>query len=215
MAFQLKKGGSFELSKGIQNILVGLGWNPSAKAGEAFDLDAHAFGLVHPGGDPNKATFWDDGTKKFPLALSYANFNPGGACLNAPEVNPKAFKTPGGEMIHLGDERTGASAGDDESIQIALARLPKEVNEVAFWVTIHEAAKRQQTFGQVKDAYIHIIDKDSNSELCRYNLNEQFVTEQSVQVGSMVRKADGSWQFVAVGSGAKVELGDILDKYCG
>jgi len=210
MSFQVQKGGKFQIDKGITNVTVGLGWQPAAKAGEAFDLDAHAFALVHPGGDASKAGFYTVGGK-YPLTLTYANAHPDGDCVKASENGPKAFKTPGGEMVHVGDNRTGVGDGDDETIQIALGRLPAEVAEVAIWVTIYEGETRGQTFDRVADAYIRVL-ADGGRELCRYNLNEKFVGAQAVQVGSLVRGGAG-WQFVAVGTGSRAGLLDILGQY--
>lgn len=52
MAISLTKGGNVNLSKeapNLTNIAVGLGWNPRATDGQAFDLDAIAF-LVNESG---------------------------------------------------------------------------------------------------------------------------------------------------------------------
>ena len=46
MAISLTKGGNVNLSKeapNLTNMAVGLGWNPRATDGQAFDLDAVAF----------------------------------------------------------------------------------------------------------------------------------------------------------------------------
>lgn len=46
MAISLTKGGNVNLSKEaptLTNMTVGLGWNPRATDGQAFDLDAIAF----------------------------------------------------------------------------------------------------------------------------------------------------------------------------
>ena len=208
MSFNLQKGGKFQIKKTINNVLIACGWNPSVKPGEVFDLDAHAFGLVHPGGLAEKATFYNPGGGSFPLALTYANEEK----VPAPEVGPKAFKSPDGSMIHRGDNRTGAGDGDDEQVQVDLGKLPPEVAEVAVWVTIYDAAKRKQSFDRVSDAFARVMNSDTGEELCRYPLNEKFVGSRSVHVGSLVRTGS-QWEFVAVGAGAAVELGDILAKY--
>ena len=211
MGFNLNKGGKFQISKGIGSVLVGCGWTPAAKAGEAFDLDSHAFALVHPGNSPEQATFYSPSNGCYPLALTYANAD---EMVKATDVGAKAFRSADGSMVHLGDNRTGVGEGDDEQMKLALNQLPADVAEVAIWVTIHEAGKRKQTFQRVEKPYVRVLDSDSGEELCKYPLNEKFASAKSVHVGSLVRSGTG-WQFEAVGAGVEVELGEILGKYAG
>lgn len=199
--FNLSKGGSFNIKKGLLSLLVGLGWNPAAGAGEEFDLDAHAFGLA--GGKHRE----QDG--RATLALTYAN---GSETEKAPEVGPKAFKTKGGEMTHLGDNRTGDGDGDDEQIRVSLDKLPADLDEVAVWVTIHEGAKRGQDFGRVDGAYVRVADASTGEELCKYALAEKFAGAKSLHVGSLKRSGD-AWAFTAVGSPIQGELGEVLAGY--
>lgn len=207
MSFQLKKGDKFQIKKSIGSVLLGCGWDPALK-GETFDLDASAFGLVHPGSQADKARFYSPGGDSYPLALTYANAER----VKAPEIGPKAFKSPDGSMMHHGDNRTGVGKGDDEIIEVNLEMLPAEVVEVALWVTIYEAGARKQTFERVNDAFARVLNKDTGEELCRYPLTQKFVGAKSVHVGSLVRTGS-NWEFVAVGVGAPVELGDIIEKY--
>ena len=192
--FQLEKGGRFQIDKGVRRVRIGLGWD----AGDNFDLDGSAFGLVKlPSGKP---MFYGDGSH----AVCYANTE-----LKRPDGT---FATVDGSIVHSGDNRTGAGTGDDEVITVDLDKLPADVVEVAVWVTIYKAHERRQSFGLVKNSYIKISDVDANADLAEYKLREEFSDSTSVQVGSLVR--DGrTWTFAAVGSGAGVELGQVLEQY--
>ncbi len=201
MSFNIKKGGSFSFKKSLNTILIGCGWDVSVRSGENYDIDSHALALI--GGE-----LYSVGGE-YPLALSYAN----GSLPKAPEIGAKAFRTANSEMIHRGDNRTGAGEGDDEQIEVQLGMIPPQVTEIALWATIYESDTRRQSFDKIGNAYIRVMDKDNNIELCRYSLNEKFMNATAVQVAALMRQPDGGWQFVAIGNGAKADLGDILAQY--
>ena len=101
---------------------------------------------------------------------------------------------------HMGDNLTGDGDGDDEQITIELDKIPANIEKIAFTVTIYDADARKQNFGQVSNAFIRIVDADTNTELIRYDLGEDFSIETAVVVGELYRNA-GEWKFNAIGSG--------------
>jgi len=175
MAVSLSKGGNVNLSKEVPNlnkIVVGLGWAERATDGVAFDLDASAFLL--------KA---DDKVR------SDKDF-----CFYGEKI------VADGAVQHAGDDRTGAGAGDDETIKIELSRVPVDINRVVFCVTIDEGETRHQNFGQVRNAYIRVINEDGGVELARYDLSEDASTETAMIFGELYRNGT-DWKFRAVGQG--------------
>ncbi len=176
MAISLQKGQKVDLTKGNANlskIVVGLGWDVNKySGGYDFDLDAAAF-LLGPNG---KVT-------------SDADF-----------VFYNNLKHASGSVMHLGDNLTGSGEGDDEQIKVDLAKVPANIDKIDFTVTIYDADVRQQNFGQVSNAFIHIVDEVTNQELIRYDLGEDFSIETAVVVGELYRK-NGEWKFNAIGSG--------------
>lgn len=197
-SFKLEKGNKFSVDKGIKRILIGLGWDESGTT-KPVDVDAHVFGCVlNASGNP---VFYNDGSH----AVTYAN---GGLKKNA----DKSFETLDGSIRHTGDNRTGNGAGDDESIQIDIDKLPAELVELSVFLTIHDAKARGQNFGLIKNSFVRLVDQDSGAELCRYDLANEFQDAITIQVGSFVNGA-GNWSFKAVGAGTSVEdLGGILEK---
>lgn len=175
MAVSLKKGGNVSLSKeapGLSAITVGLGWDPRATDGKEFDLDASAFTLKADGKVRADGDF-----------IFYNN-----------KVSSD------GSVVHNGDNRTGEGAGDDETIDIDLAKVPAEVDKVAIAVTIDEADTRGQSFGQVGGAFIRVMNKDGGAEIARYDLSEDYSTETAVIFGEIYRNGS-DWKFRAVGQG--------------
>lgn len=188
MSISLSKGQKVDLTKGnpgLKNIMVGLGWDVNAfDSGADFDLDAAAFMLGADGKCPTDKEF-----------VFYGN-----------------LKHSSGSVNHMGDNLTGEGEGDDEQIQIDLSKIPANIEKVAFTVTIYEADKRGQNFGQVSNAFIRIVDESSNAELIRYDLGEDFSIETAVVVGELYRN-NGEWKFNAIGSGFQGGLGALCGHY--
>ena len=188
MPISLQKGQKVDLTKGnpsLKHELVGLGWDVNKyDGGFDFDLDASAFLLGANGQTPNTDAF-----------IFYGN-----------------LKHPSGAVEHMGDNLTGEGEGDDEQIQVDLTKIPDSIDKIAFTVTIYEAEQRRQNFGQVSNAYIRIVDSDTNKELIRYDLGEDFSIETAIVVGEIYRHG-GGWKFNAVGSGFQGGLAALCANY--
>ena len=186
MAISLQKGQKIDLTKGnpgLSKIIVGLGWDVNKYDGQAqFDLDSSVFLLDASGKATNEKNF-----------VYYGN-----------------LKAPGVE--HTGDNLTGEGDGDDEQIKIDLTAIPEDVDKIAFTVTIYEAEKRKQSFGQVSNAFIRIVDENTKQELVRYDLGEDYSIETAIVVAELYRNNE-EWKFNAVGSGFSGGLGALAKNY--
>ena len=112
--------------------------------------------------------------------------------------------------IHLnGDNRTGAGAGDDEVISVNLKQVAPNVEKILLAVTIYDAVNRRQTFGQVNNSYIRLIDKNENKEIARFDLKDNYSTETAVIFGELVRNGS-NWVFHSIGDGHQVDLNGLL-----
>ncbi|CAM4213210.1 TerD family protein [Paenibacillus typhae] len=188
MAINLSKGQKIDLTKtnpGLSKIKVGLGWDTNKyDGGKDFDLDVSVF-LTNANGKVDKET-------------NFIFFN------NKQNEN--------GSVVHAGDNRTGEGDGDDEVIDIDLKNIPADVEKIAFTITIYEAEQRSQNFGQVSRSYVRIVNEESNVELIRFDLGEDFSIETGVVVGELYRNA-GEWKFSAIGSGYKDGLAGLTRDY--
>ncbi len=188
MSVNLTKGQKVSLTKGnpgLKNVVVGLGWDVNAfDSGADFDLDASAFLLGANGKTAASTDF-----------VFYNN-----------------LQHPSGAVTHTGDNLTGEGEGDDESIKVDLSKVPASVEKIAFTATIHEAEARRQTFGQVSNAYIRIYDENTNQELLRYDLGEDFSIETAVVFGELY-KHNGEWKFNAIGSGYQGGLAALCSSF--
>lgn len=187
MPISLKKGENTSLSNaapGMTKMIVGLGWNARATAGEDFDLDASAFML--------------NGSEKVPAEEYFVFYN--------------QSQSPDASVKYMGDNRTGAGDGDDETIVIQLNLVPEKVEKIAICVTIDSAAERRQNFGQVSGAFIRCVDASSDQEIARFDLSEDFSVETAVVFGMIYRHAEG-WKFRAVGQGYSGGLKELCGVY--
>ncbi|MFF9480009.1 TerD family protein [Streptomyces sp. NPDC014733] len=174
MSVTLAKGGNVSLSKAapdLTQIMVGLGWDARSTTGAPFDLDASAL-LCADGRVLGDEYF-----------VFYNN-----------------LKSPEGSVEHTGDNLTGEGEGDDESILVDLTGVPDGVDKIVFPVSIHEADLRGQSFGQVSNAFIRIVNQADGSELARYDLSEDASAETAMIFGEVYRY-HGEWKFRAVGQG--------------
>lgn len=190
MAVSLSKGGNVSLTKeagaeGLRSVSVALGWGLRTTSGDDFDLDASAL-MVGDNGRVLSDTHF----------VFYGN-------LDSPE----------GSVHHTGDNIVGGG-DDDEVIEVDLTHVPAAVARIVFPVSIHEGDRRSQTFGQVSDAYIRVVNgKISNGRvLARYDLSENASSETAMVFGELYRRQD-EWKFRAVGQGYASGLAGIARDY--
>lgn len=187
MGVSLSKGGNVSLTKaapGLTAVTVGLGWDVRSTTGSDFDLDASAI-LVDAAG---KVT----GDKDFVFFNNLASAD--------------------GSVKHLGDNLTGAGEGDDEQVNVDLATVPGAVDKIVFPVSIYDAESRSQSFGQVRNAFIRIVNQAGGAELARYDLSEDASTETAMVFGELYRSS-GEWKFRAVGQGYASGLKGIAQDF--
>ncbi|WP_328956198.1 TerD family protein [Kitasatospora purpeofusca] len=187
MPVSLSKGGNVSLTKeapGLTAVTVGLGWDVRTTTGAEFDLDASAIVLNADG-----------------KVLSNSHF-----------VFFNNTSTPDNTVVHTGDNRTGEGAGDDEAINVNLATLPAEATRITFPVSIYDAVTRSQNFGQVRNAYIRVVNAAGGAEIARYDLSEDAATETAMIFGELYRNG-AEWKFRAVGQGYASGLAGIAQDF--
>ena len=118
-----------------------------------------------------------------------------------------------GAVQHMGDNLTGAGAGDDEQIVIELDRVPAEYDRIVMVVNIYQAMARKQHFGMIRNAFIRIVDARNNQELCRYNLSDNY-DDMTAMIFGEVYRHNGEWKFNAIGQATKDPgLGELSRRY--
>lgn len=180
MAIRLDKGNKISLAKeapGLRNCTVGLGWDPVRQIGlfglkKAPNIDCDAFAIpIHNSRLENDIVYY-----------------------GRPEH-------PSHTIIHGGDNLTGDGDGDDEVINIWLENVPSDITEIAIGVNIYEGKRRNQTFGKIDNAFIRLVNNQTNQEICRYTLSKsnEYANEIAVMFGRFIRTPYEGWQFEALG----------------
>lgn len=185
-AVNLVKGGNVSLTKTdstLTNIRIGLGWDIATSDAETFDLDAAVI-MVGP-------------NEKARSDLDFIFYH--------------HKESTCGSVQHTGDNKTGAGEGDDETINVFLDKVPTDVHKLIICVSIYDAVKRKQNFGQVDNTFVRLVNAKTEQEIVRFNLTENASTE-SAMVFAEVYRYEGEWKFKALAQGFE-SLVNLLHKY--
>lgn len=196
--FNLSKGERFKIAKSdrLSKIKVVLDWDSDA------DLDASTFLCGDEGVilDDAGFVFYNSENREKPFDRAvYGNKRRWMA-----ETRPMSSD---GAVLGSLDDRDGDSG---EQIDVNLDKVDPNVCEIVFVVSIHDEGK---TFGDVKGAFISVINAENDEELCRYELAEAFTKETALSVAKLVVNEDGDWEFEAVGVGHVGGLETLIDIY--
>ncbi|SHF53251.1 tellurium resistance protein TerD [Jatrophihabitans endophyticus] len=187
MTVSLTKGGNVSLTKaapGLTAVVVGLGWDARTTDGAQFDLDASAIVCNADG-----------------RVLTDKHF-----------IFFNNLTSPEGAVSHSGDNLTGEGGGDDEQVTVDLGSLPAEAARIVFPVSIYEAGASGQSFGQVRNAFIRVVNRADNAEIARYDLSEDASTETAMIFGELYKNG-AEWKFRAVGQGYSAGLAGIAGDF--
>jgi tellurium resistance protein TerD len=187
MAIVLEKKKPISLVKekpGLKRIVAGLGWDPAVVNGCSVDADVSVFMLGSNGKLPQEEFFVFYNNK---LSLD-------------------------GAVKHSGDSRSGEGDGDDESVDIDLARIDPRVEFLYFALTIHESAERGHHFGHINNSYIKIRNTDDNVILCEFNLKENFDGHDCLIIATLSRNG-GQWNVEALGHSCAGGLASLVELY--
>lgn len=188
-AIDISKGGH-----GLKRVCVGLGWDPAMIEKKGFfgkvtrvpgpSVDCDAFAMVLNNGRIQKSND----------LIYYGN-----------------LKHNSGYIYHTGDNLTGDGDGDDEQIVIDLSRIQSD--RIIIAVNIYQGRSRHQHFGMLENAFIRIVDMETNTELCRFTLDSKYQNDVSVIFGELVKNGS-EWNFVAKGEAVNRDsIGEVARDY--
>lgn len=103
---------------------------------------------------------------------------------------------------HTGDNLTGEGEGDDESILIDLSACLSD--EIVIGVNIYRGDVRGQDFSMLENAYVRIVDNNTNKEMCRFTLDSTYEGYITIIFG-VLRNVNSEWTFEAVGMGSEAK----------
>jgi len=188
MSIILKKDQKFNLSKGkinLKKILVKVSWNLNDKQdGLDYDLDTTAFLLGANDLAPTQEEF-----------IFYGNL-----------IHRS------GSVEHMGDSLAADEGGKNEKIRIDLSIVPSNIQKIILTVSVYDAETRKQSFGQISNASVQILNEITNEEILRYDLEEDFAVETAIIIGEIFREGD-AWKFNVLGEGFYGGLLGLCQKF--
>ena len=195
MSVNLQKGQKVELRKNnggeLRRVMGGLGWDEVQQSRGFFapkpqDIDCDASAFICMNG---RLAGVDD-------VVYFGNLTHRSGCVR-----------------HMGDNLTGAGEGDDEQIMVDLASLPSQYDKIIVVVNIYQAAQRRQHFGMIRNAFIRICDAETNQEILKYNLSENYNGMTAMVFGELYRY-NGTWKFNAIGQATQDNsVGDLAKRF--
>lgn len=231
MAINLVKGQRVGLDAGLTRLKVEMGWRVNPNAMPPYDLDASTFLLCESGQIGNEPDFVFYGSQNR-LEVKDENGRTIYDNEGKPVTRPISLdKSVLGSIDDLGDDDDDNGEGNEE-IEVDLTKTLPSVKEILFTVSIYWTPSDEYTFykeekygkkypnkprmnynfGQVRDAYIQIINAVNGEVICRYDLDEDFSTDKGVEFGRLYRRGS-VWKFQAVGEAHKDGLEPICMKY--
>lgn len=202
--FNIAKGDRFKIAKseGLNKIKVHLMWTKTEKV---EDLDASTFLCGDEGVILNDEGFVYYNSENRQEPYDRAKF---GAKSNWRKV-VRPMSADGAVLGSIDNQEGG---GEGETIDVNLEKVDPKVSEIVFVATIHEGDENGVTFGDVKDAYIAVVNAENDEELCRYEL-EAFTSETAVSVAKLILNEDGDWEFEPMGIGHTGGIETCIDIY--
>jgi tellurium resistance protein TerZ len=173
MSISLSKGQSVSLQKsdggGLSRVRMGLGWDAQKVKG--------LFGKVKE--------------KSIDLDASCLLFDASNTLRD--QVWFSQLRSKDGALTHLGDNRSGAGDGDDESIVVDLGAVSPEITQLVFVVNSYSG----ESFSQIENAFCRLIDSSNEQEVARYDLSGSGA--HTAQIMAKVSRSGSGWTMTALG----------------
>ena len=181
----MKKGQNVDLTRinpKLSKLLVELGWDDNSCNGVEIDLNLSVFLL----NDKDKVDFEED-------FVFYNNL-----------ISKDSSVTYTGDF--------NGKVKKSKQVKVNLPSVNNSIKNILFTSDIYEAEERGQNFGQVSNAYIRILDEETNKEIVRYNLGEENLLGTNLIFGKLIRNRK-QWDFNAIAKASNESLADLCRKY--
>jgi stress response protein SCP2 len=111
-----------------------------------------------------------------------------------------------GAVVSSGDEHTGKSEGDDETITVDFAQVPAEITSILFTVT---AFKRGTNFGQAKNVQISVYDATGGTSEKVATIRPSLLSDGNLIVVAKAVRGPNFWTLEVVNEDKKIKQGDF------
>ena len=102
--------------------------------------------------------------------------------------------------VYLIEEFEQNNQNDKTGFGIDLSKIPLEINNIVFCLTIHNAEEKQLSFDMLDWVSLRVVNQESLDEVVNFRCENQFNKETAILVGEFYRYKD-EWKFRAIGQG--------------
>ncbi len=173
-------------SKGLEQILVGVGWDVSLSS-ENMDVDSSVVII--------------DQAKKQSELVYYGHLKSASGC-----VVHRGDNLYGGKGVNT-------VGNDSENIDVFLRMVPDSVDQLWFVLNIYNCDSRHQTLDDVRNMYIRLTDAKTKKVLVEYNMDKSMAGKTAIIIGKAYR-VENSWRFKALGEGITVSNVQSIVAFC-
>jgi Uncharacterized proteins involved in stress response, homologs of TerZ and putative cAMP-binding protein CABP1 len=166
-------------------VRLGLGWDKRRDGGLDFDLDAMVFLVDGNGRLDNQHR------------IAYERQPQGLAPL---------------PVLIYNDNTSGEGEGDNEVVDIDLARLPSHIIKVVIACAINQAEKREQSLGQVAGLFMRLMTLPDKTEITRYEKPLSPIRGTALVMGELLRSEDG-WTYIPKSSYHEGGFDEIMSRW--
>ncbi len=99
---------------------------------------------------------------------------------------------------------------DDDSVELDLTQIPREVEKISITATIYDADKRKQNFSKVSNMILQ-LKNSRGAEIATFK-PENFTVETAIVLGEIYRYK-GAWKFNATGAGFSGGLAALCNDF--
>ena len=191
MPFTIQSGQSINLNTAAQlagatspltSFAIGLAWEDDYAGDDSFDIDAMVLLLDASGQCTGDHDF----------------------------IFYNQLEHTSGGVRHSGDDLMGGTI--DETVEIHLDKLPDDIVEIAFIMSIFEGDSNNHGFDLVAKPTAFILSMD-NEELCDYAIKVENAKDVHIAIVSRLKKEDDGWHFKATSTGFSGSLGECVRSF--
>lgn len=174
-----------EKKTNLNHITIGAGWDRTNMEEDPVDLDISLFLLNR-----------DEKTREDEDFIFYNNTN-----------------ALSGAIRHMGDNRTGAGDGDDETIHIDLNGVPFDIMKIMIVISVYDEDMKGHHLKMAKNIFVRILDTDEKEEIIRFEIpDEELTTATAMRVAALVREGP-RWFFSALAEPVIGGLATVATEY--
>lgn len=104
------------------------------------------------------------------------------------------------------------SLEDREIVTVDFTKLKPHIRKIVFVLTINEAFTRRLNFSMVSDAYIRLLNPETDREILSFLLTDYYANITSMMLGEVYLYND-TWKFNAIGNGVARDLAGLCELY--